>query len=369
MRLAVTTACFAILASTASAEPRVPADDDEVLEVLPRNVLGTAELDRPDDPARAAAVARRLTELGKASGDVRQFGYARAAIGEWWDAADPPVEVRAVRAELREVDHDYVGAAEDLRAVLAARPDDAQAWLELSNVLRVTGDLDGARRAATELETVAGQAAAAVAWVPIWTFTGDAERSAAVLDRLDGQVPATLTPWLTLNRAAAAEARGDPAAAEAAYRLGLAATPADGPLLRGFGHLLLTRGDDAAVLAELGDHTDDTGVLLLVAIAADRLGDPSAEDHRLALGQRFDEIRLRGGTPHGRFEARYHLELLDDPARALELARANWQSQRETADAWIVLRSAEAAGEPAAEVRAFLDAAGNDDATLRGPTQ
>jgi len=47
------------------------------------------------------------------------------------------------------------------------------------------------------------------------------------------------------------------------------------------------------------------------------------------LESRFEEIRLRGSQPHGRFDARYTLELKNDPQSALTIALANlWMLER-----------------------------------------
>jgi hypothetical protein len=51
---------------------------------------------------------------------------------------------------------------------------------------------------------------------------------------------------------------------------------------------------------------------------------------------------------HLREEARFTLHLLDRPGEALELARRNWATQREPADARILLEAAVAASNPAA---------------------
>jgi hypothetical protein len=66
------------------------------------------------------------------------------------------------------------------------------------------------------------------------------------------------------------------------------------------------------------------------------------------LQDRFDAARRRGDSVHLREEARFMLHLLDRPGEALELARRNWETQREPADALILLEAAVAAKEPTA---------------------
>ncbi len=57
--------------------------------------------------------------------------------------------------------------------------------------------------------------------------------------------------------------------------------------------------------------------------------------------------RARGDTVHRREEARFALWLDDDPARALALARENWDVQREPADLRILAEAAAAAKDAA----------------------
>jgi hypothetical protein len=58
------------------------------------------------------------------------------------------------------------------------------------------------------------------------------------------------------------------------------------------------------------------------------------------LAARFAAGRERGTTVHIREEARFTLALLHDAGRALPLAQANWNVQREPADARILLECA-----------------------------
>jgi hypothetical protein len=89
--------------------------------------------------------------------------------------------------------------------------------------------------------------------------------------------------------------------------------------------------------------------LLLAAIAAHRSGQQAlAAEWQAQLRSRFEETRLRGDQPHGKFEARYELELRNDPRRALTVALANWQQQRAPRDTRNVLEAAIAAKDPAA---------------------
>jgi hypothetical protein len=88
-------------------------------------------------------------------------------------------------------------------------------------------------------------------------------------------------------------------------------------------------------------------------MAEKQLGSASNE-HVASLKGRFAASRLRGDKIHLGDEARFTLHLLDDPHTALTLAVANWDAQRESRDARIVLEAALAARDPAA-ARPVLD--------------
>ncbi len=94
----------------------------------------------PQNLALALAAARADIVRGRAAGDPRYFGYAEAALGPWWDVAEPPPSVQVLRATIRQNLHDFDAALSDLHEVLARDPRNAQAWLtramiELMNCL------------------------------------------------------------------------------------------------------------------------------------------------------------------------------------------------------------------------------------------
>ena len=135
-------------------------------------------------------------------------------------------------------------------------------------------------------------------------------------------------------------------AAERHYRDGLDLGLRDAYLRGAYADLLLDADRADEVRALLADDTNIDGLLLRLAVAETRLGLAAAKNHQAVLAARFAASRQRGSVIHRREEARFALELLDRPGEALALARANWQVQREPADARLVLEAALAAGAP-----------------------
>jgi tetratricopeptide (TPR) repeat protein len=360
-------------------DPYVPTDDSVVLEVLPTRLFGTndelvrlrAALTRePNNPQSAAALAAVYGEWSGATGDPRYIGYAQAALKPWWDQPNPPTEVLMVRAKLREKNHQYDAAVADLERVVKREPDNSQAWLELANICRVQGNYERAEAACDHLDQTAGSLSATIARAPLLAVTGQAGQASLALAPIPDSLrerSANLYSWLLAMRGELARIQGDRKMAEYHLKSAVRHDPADTYAIRAYADLLLD-DDRAEAVADLTEeHRADNGVLLRAAIAATRLGRASAagEPARI-LAERFKEIRLRGDKPHGRFAARFALEVEKKPQQALEIAMANWQEQKEYRDARIALDAALAAGDatPAEPVVRFLQKHGTEDADL-----
>jgi Tfp pilus assembly protein PilF len=356
----VTFAALAVIGAAAGSEPFLPKDDNEVLEVLPRSLYSSRdELDTlrrqlardPKNVDLAVIVASRYLQVGKSAGDPRFEGYARAAIQPWWQDAKAPAEILRVRSKLKERDHQYDQALADLKLLLELEPRDVQAWIELANIYRVQGKYAEARHACDSLGEFAGREPTLICNIPLLAVTGEAE---AAYDSLVELLPTvrqqwpTAVQWVLTMQAEISRALGRDQQAERHYREALANDPGDLYLIRSYGDFLLDQGREQDALSLFGEHITDTGVLLEAAIAARRAGQEAlAAGWRTQLQSRFDENRLRGNRPHGRYEARFELELRHNPRRALALAEENWQQQKQPPDGRILLEAAIAAKEPA----------------------
>ena len=84
-------------------------------------------------------------------------------------------------------------------------------------------------------------------------------------------------------------------------------------------------------------------LLLRLAEAETILQVPAAKAHVQALEDRFAAANLRGDTTHRAEEARYQLHLRKNAARAVQLAAANYQVQKEPRDLRVLLEAALAA--------------------------
>jgi len=363
-----------------AADPYLPNSDNEVLETLPRILLAKQDelttlrqrlTNNPSSPDLATTVASHYLQLGNQAGDPRFYGYARAAIEPWWEAKRPPTSLLQLRAKLKEKEHRYDQALADLRLLLEAEPRHAQAWIEIANLYRVQGKYAQAEQACDHLSQFAHPFQTLLCRAPLQAMTGEAEAAYKSLTSATTEVkqlwPAAL-PWLHVIQAKLAWALGDEQQAEQHFRAGLSGAPSSGHLLRNYADFLLDRGQYREVVNLLQPHLSDNGVLLRAAIAARGSQDQLlAAKWKTELANRFAEIRLRGNQPHGRYEARYALELQADPQRALQLALANWQQQKEVRDTRTLLAAAVAAKNPAAtkHARAFLKESKTEEIELQ----
>jgi Tfp pilus assembly protein PilF len=361
-----------------SAEPHVPDDDAAILERLPAardprvRVLALAQerlAEQPDDLNRALSVASGYLALGRSEGDPRYDGYAQAALAPWWDLAEPPLPVLILRATLEQRRHDFEAALADLEHVLARAPGHPQALLTKATILGVQGQpvqaLASCAQLAGGVEVLIEAACAASAR----GLTGGARRSYRLLEdalrRSPGAEP-VLQVWAHTILGELAEQLGEVAAAEKHFRAALSLEQRDPYLLGAYADFLLDRDRPGEVRDLLEDESRIDPLLLRLALAERRLGAAALGEHVALLQARFDAARRRGDSVHLREEARFTLHLLDRPGAALELARRNWASQREPADARLLLEAALAADDPAAArpVLDWLDRTGLEDARM-----
>jgi tetratricopeptide (TPR) repeat protein len=173
--------------------------------------------------------------------------------------------------------------------------------------------------------------------------------------------------WLLTRLAEVASWRGQTAQAEAHYKAALALGLDDGYLLAAWSDFLLDAGRPAEVVKLLASWETSDGLLLRLAEAEARLKLPAAAKHVQAMADRFAAAGLRGDVTHRAEEARFELLLRGQAAKALALAQANYQVQREPRDARILLEAAAAARQPASAqaVLDWLRNSGFEDPRLR----
>ncbi|MBX3619613.1 MAG: hypothetical protein KF891_06455 [Rhizobacter sp.] len=355
-----------LVAGAAWAAPYTPTSDDDVLEVLPARAadpgmremreLRAALARNPTDANTALRLARRYYAEVAAEGDPRYIGYAQAALAPWWQQADPPVEVRVMRAVLRQFSHQFDAALVDLRAATDQDPQQGEAWAWQAAIHMVQADYPAAREACEHVAALATPIIGTACRAGIDAITGHAAEAAAALQAALAAHPDASPEeqlWVLTRLAETQDRLGRPGEADATYRRALALQITDGYLLAAYADFLLDQKRPAEVLVLLKDKTRSDLLLLRLALAAQALNAPQRKAWQDDLAARFEAARLRGDATHQKEESRFVLALQGDAARALTLAQANYAVQREPADARALLEAALAAHDPAAAAPAL----------------
>ena len=354
--LAAACAC-ALFAHAVQAAPYIPASGSAVLERLPRRAdpaqqslrtLRAQLASRPDDLSLATAVARQHIATARRETDPRYYGYAQAALAPWWAQPAPPLEVRLLRATLLQSTHHFPEAMRDLDAVVAADPDNPQAWLTRATVQTVRADYEAATASCARLSRLTSQLVSTTCIAGIGAMTGRAAPSEALLDlslRRDPDANPELQAWALTLLAEIAQRRGETALAEKRFNLALVLTARDSYLLGAYADFLLDEQRPAEALALLKDQGRIDGLLLRQALAYKQMpGSADAYARAVAeLQARFAAAMQRGDTVHQREQARYELHVRGNAAAALQLALQNWAVQKEAADLRILLEAAQQA--------------------------
>ncbi|MFP2927229.1 tetratricopeptide repeat protein, partial [Pyxidicoccus sp. 3LG] len=172
--------------------------------------------------------------------------------------------------------------------------------------------------------------------------------------------------WALSTLAEASARAGDTARAEKLFARTLALDPKDAYTRAAYADLLLDLGRPREAAALVKDHAEDDNQLLRRVLAETALGSPEAPALAAELSERYEASRLRGDGLHAREEARFALHVEQAPDKALTLALAAWEAQREPWDVRLLLEAALAAGRPeaAAPALALLEASGCQDPGL-----
>jgi Tfp pilus assembly protein PilF len=343
----------------------LPADDAEVLQEVPAAAdpavarmreLRARQARAPASLAEAIGLAGAYIDYGRQIGDAHYAGYAEAVVARWLGEPEPPASALLIEATILQYRHQFPEAREFLKRTLRRDPANAQAWLTQATLNMVQGDYRQAGQDCVKVTATAGFDWGLACSGNLRLYTGGARQSLALLEQARA-AGAGATPsyraWTAGLMAEADERLGDWPQAENHYREALSLLPQDNFLLVAYADFLLDRGRPREVLALLGEHAQSDTAFLRLALAASALHSEDTARYTWIMAARFAALALRGSDYFGREQARFALELQHDPLTALDLARRNWQVQREPWDTRLLLEAALAAGQPQAAQEAL----------------
>jgi len=343
------------LVGMAFSEPYRPTDDAQILERLSfrssdpaAREIETLRANLRQNPRHlesAVGLATRYIEQGRSQGDPRFLGQAQAVLSPWWNEPTPPPAALLLRATIRQNAHQFDQALEDLDQILAVQPTNGQAWLTKASILQVQARYDEARRACRRLARLAAHHVMLGCLSDIAGVTGESAKSRELLRQalsnraLSGRERTWIATILAETAARTGAIREAKQYFNDAFKVGIK----DQYLLGVYADFLLDQRRYRDVISLLQSETSADGLFLRLALAEQALDLSSFQTHTAELAARFAAARERGTAVHVREEARFTLVLLHDAKRALRLAQANWNVQREPADARILLESSIAA--------------------------
>jgi tetratricopeptide (TPR) repeat protein len=242
--------------------------------------------------------------------------------------------------------HDFSGALAVLARARALRPNDAQAWLTSATVLRVLGKYPQAMAAC---EPIPEPVVVQLCRQGVLGLSGELSSAYAAIQQIDSQgMPPEERAWRDSELGEMAVRLGRDIEAEHWFQNGLRASPGDFYIRAAYADLLLRDGRAREALTLLQGQDSLEPLLLRIAIAQKILRDPGLEQSRSRLAAAFAAEAHRGDGVHRREEARFLLEVRENPQAALAAALENWKVQREADDVLVLVRAANAAGTPAA---------------------
>lgn len=350
--LAALLALLAGALAACAAEPLRPRHDDEVLQRLDnagsaraaQRALQRRLAQQPRHEPSALRLAGLWLAQARAQGDARFAGRALALLQPF--EPTPPPAVAVLQATLLQHLHAFEPAAQRLQQLLARHPDQAQAWLLLASVRRTQARLADSDAACAGL----GAAGAALHAQACALENASLRDPALPLSRwqaLQQQAGDDNTrAWLLGSQAEHALRAGQNDAAERSLRAALRLH--DEAYARcQLADLLQAQGRPAEALALLEPLPASDAVAVRRAALAHRLRDPRAAAWSAELAARFADQRERqtagGEAGHLREQAQFALLVLQQPAQARQLARANLAQQREPADLLLLAQAGDAA--------------------------
>jgi tetratricopeptide (TPR) repeat protein len=405
-----------------------PATPDYVVLTVPASAssdpiarLEQRHAQAPNDEVLAAELAHQYLSRARAEREQRYFARAEALVRPWASREDARVATLRVQADILQNRHDFSGAMRLLDRAIALDSRDAAARLMRASVKMVNGRALDARADCAAVLAAGESTAGTICLAQVIGATGGLARAEALLTTLisrhgltapvrpvaqaaavspavpPGSAPlaATAKPGTRLRSAAPeplgadaaalaasdsvrawalwsladfADRAGDTRGAETHLRAALVAAPQNEGVRSALCDLLLNRGAYREALALVDLPAPSIGLLARRARAQQALNDPALSDTRAQIADLVTLATRRDDPPHLREEALIALEVDHDAPRALGLAKANFETQRETIDVRLLVRAATACGDGVTlrAVSQWIHQTGYEDLQIHG---
>jgi len=358
----------------ALAGPSVPSSDGRILAELPAGTRHADVSARRLARGRldvAIPLAQFYVQQSRLSGDLRYLGYAEAVVTPWVKQNPPVPDVLVLQATLQQSRHEFSASLATLERALTARPNDPQALLVRATVLRVLGRYPEAGASCEQFSRIVEPRLGALCTQSLRGLNGHLESAYSALTQVSSQGWLnTEKSWLYSELGEMAVRLGRDADAQRWFEADLNLAPADFYVRAAYADLLLRQGRSGEALTLLHGKESFEPLLLRIAIAQRQLHDPQQAQSNARLRAAFAAETQRGEAVHRREQARFLLEVEDQPKLSLAAALENWAVQCEPDDVLVLVNAAKAAGTPAAAEPAldFMRTQGLSDVRVNAAT-
>jgi hypothetical protein len=248
-------------------------------------------------------------------------------------------EVMMDRATILQANHHFDEAKAVLQSILKKIPNQPDSVLMLSSINLVQGRFDEARKECDGIRDMGLMVIRFACIGQVDAMTGkiySTKDTLFQLSQINDGLDAGQLRWLDLMLADIALRLNDPVLAKAVFeRLDMTTAPS----LTARADWLLDHRYWAETKNLLESHKDNDALLVRLVMSEVQLKSSNAQADFKLLGERIKVWNERGETAHQREQAMYAM-MLNPPEIALDLARSNWQKQRETADVTIYTNAA-----------------------------
>ena len=321
-----------------------PSNDAEVIDTLPvGSPTFQSRMGMMSNPFAKQSFSvvepqiRALMTRAYNQGDPRAIGQAEALLEPY--RSDQSPNVMLLRANIFQANHQFDEARLELQAILKKMPNQPDSVLMLSSLNLVQGRFAEARKDCEGIRDIGLMVLRFACLAQVDVMTGKLVSSRDTLNQLSQANNGLTTEqqrWLNLIRADIALRLNDPVLAKSVFEQIDADTA---PSLTARADWLLAHRAWAQARQLLLKHKDNDALLLRLVMSELQLKHPDAQAHFKLLSERINVWQERGETAHQREQAMYAL-MLNPPEKALDLARMNWQKQRETADVIVYTNAA-----------------------------
>lgn len=321
-----------------------PSSDHVVVEKLPKGprLSSVVSSDNAESVSDQITRIQALLNVARQQGDPRYLGYAGAQLPALLAQYPADPSIRLLHARFLQADHQFVEAEKVLDDLLkSSSVVSSEAALLSASIALVRGQYSHAMSRCQQLSGFSMLPFALICKAQVMGSTGRADEALKQLNKVPvkqlGLTDDQLT-WWQLSRADIADRLGLDQHANGSYQNAAALGSAEATAA--YADWLYWQGDARTSLAVLKSWTAHDGLLTLLTRAEIKLGlHKSATAHKQQVQSRWQAFLARKEPGHERELALFYLDVMQQPETALNFARKNWATQRETADYRIYLRT------------------------------